>query len=181
MKNKKSFIFYIVTILFVVCAVYFGIWLSPWPEYEMPVMPFVFRGATNDIYVFDSKGNIFLIEASSGKTYAFDWVEDTIACLERESSADWLQVVGKTDVTELQTQYNYFRKMMAHPNYRVYSNDKELPQMYQSETTMACWYGFTEGNEAKDIYYEGGYLHYKTTDKRAYWIVDWISSVVNAE
>ena len=179
--NKKVFIavFIVLLIAAIIAAISFLLWYVPWPNREMPVMTFAYNDKANDIYLFDSKGNIYAIDRDSKKTNQLAWVDEVVAALEKNQTTDWMQLVGKTDVKELQKQYNIFCKVTSNPNFNVHGTVKEIPAVEPNTeytTPKEYWYGYLNNNgkyELKVLFLEG-YLEYEATDKRADKIADWI-------
>lgn len=114
--KKKKIILMITIILIILTPMVIAIknwyWRAPYPNYEMPVMPFAYRAENRDVYVFDCNGNIYKISRSSGMTNSFDWLTPTVQCLEVGETVDWLEKVGTTDLEILQQKYNIFRKII---------------------------------------------------------------------
>ena len=74
-KKKKIFLIDIVILLIAVSAALAVIYCinTSYPNCEMPCVVFSYRNDGNDIYIFDSKGNIYKISRGSGKTDGFDF------------------------------------------------------------------------------------------------------------
>ena len=81
--NKKVFIAVFIVLLMaaIIAAISFLLWYVPWPNREMPVMTFAYNDKANDIYLFDSKGNIYAIDRGSKKTNQLAWVDEAVAAL----------------------------------------------------------------------------------------------------
>ncbi len=183
MTKKKKIILMIAIILIILTPMVIAIknwyWRAPYPNYEMPVMPFAYRAENSDVYVFDCNGNIYKISRNSGMTNSFDWLTPTVQCLEVGKTLDWLEKVGTTDLEILQQKYNIFRKIIKNPKFAIYNTRNIIPNDVDHSYTQTTehWYGYINGTQGKDIYYKG-YLEYDVTDERAFWIVNWISDEV---
>lgn len=145
----------------------------------MPVMTFAYHDNANDVYLFDSKGNIYAIDRSTQKTNQLVWFDEAVAVLEKDQPAEWMQLVGKTDVKELQKQYNIFCKVLSNPKFGVHATVNEIPTVVPSTqftTPKEYWNGYLKNSgeyELKVLFLEG-YLEYEATDKRADKIADWM-------
>ena len=186
MKKRKIIIPAIIVLLIVVviAGISFFLWYMPWSNYEMPVVTFVYHDKANDVYLFDSMGNIYAIDRSTGKTNDFNWVNEAVASLEKGRTAEWIQVVGRTDRKELQKQYNVFCRVIKNPRFRVFETVKEIPAVEpntQYTTPEEYWFGYYKKNERYEwkTFFLIGYLEYKTTDSRADKIAGWVKKKVS--
>lgn len=186
LKKRKNRIAAVIVLLIVVIIAGVGFLLRymPWSNYEMPVVTFVYHDKANDIYLFDSKGNIYAIDRSTGKTNDFDWVNEAVASLEKGQVAQWMQIVGRTDGKELQKQYNTFCKVVKNSNFGVYATVKEIPAVEpntQYTTPEEYWFGYyrKNGNCEWKTFFLVGYLKYKATDNRADEIAGWVKEEVS--
>ena len=161
MSKKKIILIYIVILLIAVSAVPAVIYCIniSYPNCEMPCVAFSYRNDGNDIYIFDSRGNIYKISRFSGKTDGFVWLESTIKCLNEENLETWLEKVGTTDQKVLRGKYNIFRKIVENPKYSVFCTEDSVPcnsSSFTDEQKLTdYWYGHTSETDGIFFYYTG--------------------------
>lgn len=184
MKKKKiilSVIIAVVAVGFIVAGILALTRYAPWPNQKMPIITFAYNDTANDLYLFDSKGNIYFINRDTKKTNHSDWLADTLYVLENDLTAEWLELVGKTDVKKLQKQYNLFCKVIKNPKFSIYETVHEIPAVEPNTaytTPKEYWYGYVASGEEHELkkLYLAGYLEYRATDERAHKIAEWITN-----
>lgn len=182
MKKKKRVLLVIIAVMAVGLMI-LGLqtlrWYVAWTNQRMPILTFAYNDKANDIYLLDSKGNLYFINRDTKKTNRLEWVEDTIYALQNDLTPEWLELVGKTDAKKLQKHYYTFCKVIKNPKFSIYPTVNTVPAVEpntQYTTPEEYWFGCVargDKYEMKNLYL-AGYLEYKATDQRAGQIANWI-------
>lgn len=171
MKKKKWFILIPITLVLLVCAVFFVINIIE-VRRTVPYIAFMQNSTrTNCLYIC-SNGDIYA--ATSEESFVMDFPE-LIECIKEKEYADILEYVGSTNRWEVQKMHRLFREVVVNEEYRVYPRRPDGPSADEYGGSEGYWGG---------IYYDDGIPKYKEiytsnadmlcTDERAYEIVDWM-------